>query len=154
MILVIDNYEKYPRQYLFEIDGKPISQVTYLNWLRKISDVKQINNDIMRSSYVNWFYSNKDINFKQKEQLAHQMRHSILTSQKNYLKVLSDENILCTKQPNNNEISNELITIDNKKYNKNKRDILYSLNIKKVKPRETTLQKYNIIYNPIDKKYE
>ena len=71
------------------------------------------------------------------------MRHSILTSQKNYLKVLSDENILCTKQPNNKILSTEFINIDNKRYKKNRYDILYSLNIKKASPRETTLK--NII---------
>ena len=73
-----------------------------------------------------------------------------MTSQKNYLKVIDNDKILCTKQPNN-----ELITIDNKKYNKkNRRDILYSLNIKKVSPRENTLKKYNIIYNNELQKYE
>ena len=44
--------------------------------------------------------------------------------------------------------------INNKKYNKNRRDILYALNIKKVCPRENTLQKYNIKFNTIEQKYE
>ena len=47
--LINSSYEKYPREYLFEINNKPISQTTYLNWLRKITNVSQINNDIMRS---------------------------------------------------------------------------------------------------------
>ena len=51
-------------------------------------------------------------------------------------------------------ISNEIISVNNKKYNKNRRDILYSLNIKKVSPRENTLQKYNIKFNTIEQKYE
>ena len=151
--LIYNSYEQYPRNYLFEIDGKPITQPTYLSWLRKITNVKNINNDIMRSSYINWFYSNNNITFAQKEQLAHQMRHSVLTSQKNYLKVLNDDKILCTKQ-DDKIISNENISVDNKKYNKNRRDILYSLNIKKVSPRENTLQKYNIKFNTIEQKYE
>jgi len=151
--LIIDSFEKYPRVYLLEINDKPITQTTYLNWLRKITDVKNINNDIMRSSYINWFYSNNNITFAQKEQLAHQMRHSVLTSQKNYLKVLNDDKILCTKQ-DDKIISNEIISVDNKKYNKNRRDILYALNIKKVSPRENTLQKYNIKFNTIEQKYE
>ena len=150
--LIIDSFEKYPRVYLLEINDKPVTQPTYLNWLRKITDVKNINNDIMRSSYINWFY-NKNITFAQKEHLAHQMRHSVLTSQKNYLKVLNDDKILCTKQ-DDKIISNEIISVDNKKYNKNRRDILYALNIKKVSPRENTLQKYNIKFNTIKQKYE
>ena len=52
--LINDSYNKYPRKYLFEIDEKPISHATYLDWLRKITDVKLINNDILRSSYINW----------------------------------------------------------------------------------------------------
>ena len=63
--LINDSYEKYPREYLFEINNKPISQSTYLNWLRKITEVSQINNDNMRSSYVNWFYEhNKKLSDK------------------------------------------------------------------------------------------
>jgi len=56
--LINESYETYPRKYLFEIGGKLITSPTYLNWLRKITDVKNINNDLMRSSYINWFYDN------------------------------------------------------------------------------------------------
>jgi len=88
--LINDSYEKYPRTYLFEIDGKPITNPTYLNWLRKITDVKNINNDIMRSSYINWFYENNKT-LKDKETLSKNMRHSVMTAQRNYLKVFDDE---------------------------------------------------------------
>ena len=36
--------------YLLEIDDKPITHATFLDWFRKITDVKLINNDIIRSS--------------------------------------------------------------------------------------------------------
>ena len=37
--LVNESYIKYPRNYLLEIDDKPITHSTYLDWLRKITDV-------------------------------------------------------------------------------------------------------------------
>ena len=166
--LINDSYEKYPREYLFEINDKPISQSTYLNWLRKITEVSQINNDIMRSSYVNWFYEhNKKLS--DREELAHQMRHSVLTSQRNYLKVIEPEDtkekpeIIQTTEELKKEIEKlkEQLnkcqidkTIDKSKYNKNRKDVIYKINIKHVIPREDTLKKYNIIYNEKLKIYE
>ena len=166
--LINDSYEKYPREYLFEINDKPISQSTYLNWLRKITEVSQINNDIMRSSYVNWFYEhNKKLS--DREELAHQMRHSVLTSQRNYLKVIEPEDtkekpeIIQTTEELKKEIEKlkEQLnkcqidkTIDKSKYNKNRKDVIYKINIKHVIPREDTFKKYNIIYNEKLKIYE
>jgi hypothetical protein len=166
--LINDSYEKYPREYLFEINDKPINQSTYLNWLRKITEVSQINNDIMRSSYVNWFYEhNKKLS--DREQLAHRMRHSVLTSQRNYLKVIEPEDtkekpeIIQTTEELKKEIDKlkEQLnkcqidkTIDKSKYNKNRKDVIYKINIKHVIPREDTLKKYNIIYNEKLKIYE
>ena len=166
--LINDSYEKYPREYLFEINNKPISQTTYLNWLRKITEVSQITNDIMRSSYVNWFYEhNKKLS--DREKLAYQMRHSVLTSQRNYLKVFEPEDtkekpeIKQTTEELKKEIDKlkEQLTkcqsdkaIDESKFNKNRRDVIYKINKKNVKPREETLKKYNINYNTVEQKYE
>ena len=87
--LVIDSYIKYPRKYLFEINEKPISQPTLLAWLRDVTKVDGINVDMMRSSYINWFYEqNKTVGAKEK--LAAMMRHSVLTAQNNYLKFFED----------------------------------------------------------------
>ena len=73
-----ESFIKYPRTYLFEINEKQITQNTLLNWLIKITNVNEINVDMMRSSYINYFYdTNKTI--KDKEQLANQMRHSVLS---------------------------------------------------------------------------
>ena len=41
----------------------------------------------MRSSYNNYFYANNDKTMKEKEKLANVMRHSVLTAQRNYLKI-------------------------------------------------------------------
>ena len=49
----------YPRTYLFELNNKPITQNTILSYLRRITKVSEINIDMMRSSYINWFYENK-----------------------------------------------------------------------------------------------
>jgi len=165
--LINDSYEKYPREYLFEINNKPISQTTYLNWLRKITEVSQINNDIMRSSYVNWFYEhNKKLS--DREKLAYQMRHSVLTSQRNYLKVFEPEDnkekpeIIQTTEELKKEIDKlkEQLNkcqsdkaIDESKFNKNRRDVIYKINKKNVKPREETLKKYNIVYDDNKKLY-
>ena len=165
--LINDSYEKYTREYLFEVNNKPISQTTYLNWLRKITEVSQINNDIMRSSYVNWFYEhNKKLS--DREKLAFQMRHSVLTSQRNYLKVFEPEDnkekpeIIQTTEELKKEIDKlkEQLNkcqsdkaIDESKFNKNRRDVIYKINKKNVKPREETLKKYNIVYDDNKKLY-
>jgi len=165
--LINSSYEKYPREYLFEINNKPISQTTYLIFLRKITDVSKINNDIMRSSYVNWFYEhNKKLS--DREKLAYQMRHSVLTSQRNYLKVFEPEDnkekpeIIQTTEELKKEIDKlkEQLNkcqsdkaIDESKFNKNRRDVIYKINKKNVKPREETLKKYNIVYDDNKKLY-
>ena len=89
--LIYDSFIKYPRKYLFELKDKPITPVTLLTWLRKITHVDAINIDMMRSSYVNYFYADNNKNMKQKEDLANQMRHSVLTAQTNYLKISNTE---------------------------------------------------------------
>jgi len=137
------------------------------HWLRKITEVSQINNDIMRSSYVNWFYEhNKKLS--DREKLAYQMRHSVLTSQRNYLKVFEPEDnkekpeIIQTTEELKKEIDKlkEQLNkcqsdkaIDESKFNKNRRDVIYKINKKNVKPREETLKKYNIVYDDNKKLY-
>ena len=86
-ILINDSYIKYPREYLFEKNGIPISQNTLLRWLRDISGVSGITYDMMRSSYITWFYS-ENLNFGARDKLAKVMRHSTNTAAKNYNKYL------------------------------------------------------------------
>jgi len=167
--LIVNSFEKYPREYLFEIDGKPISNSTYLNWLRKITDVKKINNDIMRSSYINWFYDNNKT-LKDKEKLSKTMRHSVMTAQRNYLKVFDDEKVVDDKKNNtiltqeNEILKNKLVNCENEnkltdaQFNKRRRDIIYKANRKineggKYIIKESTLKEYNIKYDEETKKY-
>lgn len=162
--LICNSYEQYPRTYLFELNNKPITETTYLNWLRNITHVEKINNDMMRSSYINWFYDhNKELG--KREKLATEMRHSVMTAQRNYLKIDSLENEenkekkLVDLQIENNNLKelvkdcNETNKTDDALFSKRKRDIIYNLNVKKRNPRESTLNKYNIVYDNILKKY-
>ena len=159
--LINESYNKYPRNYLLEIDDKPITNTTFLDWLRKITDVKLINNDIMRSSYINWFYDHHK-SMASREKLALQMRHSVMTSLRNYRKVIEEKPIekpVDELKLENEVLNNKLTNCKNEhkltdaKYNKLRRDIIYKVNNKGVTPKESTLDKYNIIYDDIKEKY-
>ena len=66
--LIYDSYLIFPRKFLLEgKDKKPITQPTFLSYLRKITELPEINTDIMRSSYINYFYANNDKTMKEKE---------------------------------------------------------------------------------------
>ena len=157
--LIIDSYTKYPRTYLFEVNEKPITQPTLLSWLRDITKVNAINVDIMRSSYINWFYEHHK-SLGEREKLAYQMRHSVLTSMRNYLKITNEDtikqqpekiielqtNIYNLKKNCNEEIPDLL-------YNKRRRDNVRSMNNGGV-PRESTLLKYKIEYDDQTKLYK
>jgi hypothetical protein len=160
--MINDSYVKYPRNYLFELKEKPISQNTLLNWLRKITDLSGVNIDIMRSSFITWFYEH-NLTFGVRDKLSRMMRHSQSTAQKNYNKVfdndINDSNIidelneqvtLLTMQIK--ELKDKLSVYESNKeddmqYKKRKSDVIYNLNVKKRIPRDDTLKKYDIIYN-------
>jgi len=161
--LIYDSYVKYPREYLFELNNKPISQHTLLTYLRKITNVEKINVDIMRSSYINWFYKNNTTLY-QKDKLSKQMRHSVITAMKNYYK---DSNLSPEEKDNkieeltkeNYELKNKISElteklkkyeesktedVNDKAYLKKRKDALYNLNVRKQTSKEETLKKYNI----------
>ena len=168
-LLINNSFIQYPRKYLFEVNKKPVSQETILNWLRCITMVPGINIDIMRSSYITNFYS-ENLNFNSREKLSKIMRHSVQVQSKNYYKIFELENEPA-KDPKYNEINVKLemkikeletklnnytandISGDNKLYNKQKRDVLYNLNTKRREPRQQTLDKYNIKLNLEGTKY-
>ena len=159
--LIINSYDKYPRTYLFEINEKPISQTTLLSWLRDITKIDAINIDMMRSSYVNWFYEHHK-SIGQREQLANQMRHSVLTAQKNYFKVFDD--VAPTEELPTNvvELQTEIYKlkkdctnedIGDVQFRKRRRDAIRTMN-SGGKPRESTLLKYKIEYDNDTKLYK
>ena len=113
----------------------------------------------MRSSYINWFYEHHK-SIGEREKLAYQMRHSVLTSMRNYLKITNEDtikqqpekiielqtNIYNLKKNCNEEIPDLL-------YKKRRRDVIRTMNNGGV-PRESTLLKYNIEYDEQTKLYK
>ena len=108
--LINDSFEKYPRTYLFEMNNKAVSSSTLLNWLKDICNVPGMNFDIMRSSYITWYYETHQT-MKDKTKLAHQMRHSVDTASRNYLKVFDIDPI--EQQNKNNELINKIAYLEN-----------------------------------------
>ena len=122
----------------------------------------------MRSSYITWYYETNQT-MAQKTKLAHQMRHSVDTASRNYLKVFDVDPV--ETQNKNNELINkvaylenqiidylnklkayEIGTSDDKTYKKRRSDIIYRIN-KGTKTKEDTLKKYDIKYNDDTKLY-
>ena len=151
----------YPRNYLFEIDDKPIRQNTLLRWLRDITGIDKINIDMMRASYITWFHNN-NAKFNEREKLSQIMRHSQRTASQNYRKILTEDqtakNEDCTEAKKNliikdmkiKELENKITAYiqnkpDEQLYNKRRRDQIYNYNTKGRAPRNATLKKYNII---------
>ena len=69
----------------------------------------------MRSSYVNWFYEYHK-KLSDRELLANQMRHSVMTSQRNYLKVDLKNDAEEYKDKDKQELIQEIIKSNNKKF--------------------------------------
>jgi len=156
------SFDTYPREYLFEKNGKKLSDATLLKYLRDITKTQLINFDMIRSAYITYFYEHNKT-FNKREELSKQMRHSQHTASKNYLKVSNTD----ATQPEEEIVNlNKTIiqlknNIDNcqnklgvfqsqpeseKAYNKKKKDIIYLLNKGKTSKPET-IKKYNILYD-------
>ena len=157
--LIIDSYDKYPRSYLFEIKEKPITQPTLLSWLRDVTKVDAINVDMLRSSYINWFYDHNHT-VGAKEKLANQMRHSVSTSMRNYYKVFDDAEAMEKLPDTVLELQTEVYKLKNDcteeigdvQFRKRRRDALRMINAGGV-PRASTLNKYNITYDSVSNLY-
>jgi hypothetical protein len=168
--LLNESFKKYPRLYLFEINKKPVSQTTLLRMLRNITGVDGINFDIMRSSYITWYYKHNK-QYGKRDELSKRMRHSQATASKNYLKIFDEENENELKEPtqenyletisqlNNNirELQNKLKVSEKEDnetvYKKRRADIIYKINKKGVIPKSSTLDKYKILIDEKAKIY-
>ena len=167
-IMLSDSFKDYPRKYLFENNNKAVSDSTLNKWLQSITGLPAINFNMMRSIYITWFFKN-NLLFGPREKLSLQMRHSQATASKNYLKVFDEEKLTPSEeteklkkenlkiQHQNQLLKGEMIKIKMDEgepiYNKRRSDILYRINKKGVQPRSSTLEKYNIDYNPETKLY-
>lgn len=172
--MIYDSYKKYPRTYLFELEeNKPVHEKRIISWLRSVTGVKGLNVNMMRSSYINWYYR-KNLTVAQRRKLANQMRHTPATAQKHYLKVFEEEKTqseeaykkkideltqtIAEQQQRIAELevklsAHENIDGDNTNYRKKRNDIIYRAN-RGVKPKDDTLKKYNITWNEDDQRYE
>ena len=123
---------------------------------------------MMRSIYVTHFYANNPT-FGPRQELSLKMRHSANTASKNYLKVFNTpvkepiKEIEDLKQQNmslqikNKELEAVIvknITPDDKLYNKRRRDIIHKLtNNPASVPRQSTIDKYKLLFNETTQKY-
>ena len=165
---LLESYMNFPRNFLLEINNEKITDSTLLRWLRDITGVPGITIDIMRSSYITWFYEMHP-HYNDRDKLSRLMRHSQKTAQLNYNKVFSTEQkedtcretrkTLIEKETQIKELINKLDAYQKNKpddalFKKRRRDMLYNLNTKGRTPRDDTLKKYNIIFNNSVNKYE
>ena len=148
---------RYPRKYSIEENkNNPVTDATILKWLRDITRVGGLTVDMMRSSYITDFYE-KNKTFGKRKELAAKMRHSVMTASRNYLKVedtpmdvrfekLEKEN--AELKIENTKLKTELEqykeTEDTKMRRRKRMNILYTANVKKREPKESTIQKYDL----------
>jgi hypothetical protein len=164
---ILESYENFPRNYLFEINNNPITDSTLLRWLREISGVSGLTIDIMRSSYITWYYEMHP-HYNDRDKLSKLMRHSQKTAQLNYNKVFTTEHkeddcreTKKTLIERDRQLKELLIQLDayknnkpdNQNFKKRRRDIAYHLNTKGRTPRDSTLKKYDMKYSSELKKY-
>jgi hypothetical protein len=159
--LLFESFRKYPRQYLLQKDyneNLPVVQVTMLRWLRDTTGIDQLDIDILRSSYITWFYKISGMTFKDKTNLAHQMRHSVASALLYYNKNIQTEE-MDTDQQQELITENQILTDKLEKCNDNKTgkkylkqvekkryDIIYRLDHNPgMKPRQLTIDKHKLV---------
>jgi hypothetical protein len=169
--MIYHSYRTYERTYLFQLKEKPISEKTLLQYLRNVTSVPLINIDMMRSSYVTWFFEHNK-KFKEREALARKMRHSFSTSSKNYFKLKEDipkdddgkiqlikdlENKIVEQDIKINQCMDEKtkceVPEDSKLYMKRRRDLLYIMN-KGHKAKASTIARYKFVFDEESKKWK
>ena len=165
--LILYSYENFYRTFLLQSNyvddiDETIMQGTYLAWLRKITVIPTITQDMMRSNYITNFYKTHS-SYEDRQLLSEKMRHSYTTAHLHYFKKDVDtDNQPITKndlQEQNQKLQNELDMLktrlqeqktgiqDAKKFAKQRYDCIYALNNKGVKPRKASIDKYKLVYD-------
>lgn len=177
--LMIRSYKRYPRKYFMQTNlnrNIPTASTTLLQWIKKISQEPEITISIFRKIYINWFYDTHKT-FSDRFKLAHKMRHSMMTAQKDYRKV--DETVEEAKGEKEydiviNELQQEILTLkstikdleeklksyQNKKaepvsllhYRKARRDIIGYCNKHGKTPKKETIKRYDLKF--VDGKWQ
>ena len=92
--LIQYSVKKFPRKYLFQvkyrINQKVSTSNVLLNWLQVYTDLQGLTINMMRSSYINWFYR-RNLDMASKTALAHKMLHSVDAGETYYFKVDAGE---------------------------------------------------------------
>ena len=164
--ILIESLEFLKRNYLFEYNNRPFTSKKLLNLLRTATGKDKINFNMLRSIFITHYYK-KNKSLKDAATLAAKMRHSTNTARKNYYKVDDKETKEETAENDNlllininnlndeiNKLQNELkqnkhiepraASDENKKlFNKRRNDAVYKIK-KGIKPRQKTIEKYNI----------
>ena len=81
----------FPRSYLFtdlNDTRQPMKRSSFIWLLEHSIPGQKISVDLLRSSYITWFYSN-DYSIKDKDTLAKMMRHSRQTAEISYNKIIN-----------------------------------------------------------------
>ena len=68
--LINESYKKYPRNYLLEIDDKPITHATFLDWLRKITEENLTEKPVEELKLENEILNNKLTNCESENKLT------------------------------------------------------------------------------------
>jgi len=166
---IIHSITTFPnRTYLIQTkEGAMTNKIgsdTYNQYLRKMTLSKGIDNNMLRSSYVNWFY-NKFKTYNKRDALARQMRHSVQSALIYYFKDLDDETKEITPDETVNIVNDNALMkakldkceskeLTEKQMKKKRYDILYSINKKGNVPKASTIDKYNLVFNEETNQFE
>lgn len=164
--LIFWSVSQYPRTYLFQTNegntDKEMQGNTFNNMIRRETLSDKISNDMLRSSYITWYYNNHKTH-NAREKLAKQMRHSVASASIYYFKDLPQKEIT-TEEVKDLAIENSLIQdklekcestkLTDKEFRKRRYDILYSINRKGNVPKNSTIDKYNLVFNEETNQFE
>lgn len=148
--LIIDSFDSDYRLYLFDNDdAEPINYSTLLRKLRKITKLPGITVNMFRSAHVNELYNKSGTTQNQKKALALKMRHSLSAAQAFYFKIIGevedcDEAKAELAAIKKDREINETGRVDEIKFNKKRYDVIYRLNKIGNKPKQSSIDKYNL----------
>ena len=141
--LLNKSIEEKPRTYLLELNGKKISDKTLNKLLQEITKLKGITLNMLRASYITYFY-NSNPTMNDKKELAKKMRHSVQAGETFYFK-------LNTAGGNNNKSQEENINIINNLKDENNK---LKNEIDELKEQLKQMEKYKKLINLSNKEIQ
>lgn len=90
--IIMESIKMKPRTYLFEsASGAQMKDTTITKYLRDFTGVDKLTINIMRSIVITNFYNKVNTSYNDKTDLANAMRNSVTTQQKNYKKIIKED---------------------------------------------------------------